>query len=516
MNEFIHKYGNDVISVLSGFDRLVLRGTLRPIVYAAGMMNYLYAMEVLLKDFQEYVEQITKAVKEASTLEARQMNRPIVYLQSSQIRKESVARKIMEQDRITDGLICVLSCVEPCISYAIRRDRETTKLVLEPRLRKCLHLYHYRIDEVFGFMSARVQTWFPFSMQLCLNGREWLARRMDEQGMEYRREENCFVRIDDFQRAQRLMDEQLKFDWTGALDRIASLVNPVHGQIFPNYPIGYYWSAHQSEWATDVLFSSRQALSRIYPLLVAAGISTFSSPDVMRFLGKKLHGNYAGELISDYKSRPEGIRVKHRAGANSVKMYDKQGRILRVETTLNDPKPFKVFRPVEGDPHGSCAWRPMRAGIADLPRRAQISRASNNRYLDALASLNTDEPIVRLIDPVCRVTHLNGRRERALRPWAACDQLLLKTISRGEFVVNGFRNRDILACLCPEAVPNADEKRRLSAGVTRKLRLLRAHRIIKKLPKSHRYSVTAKGRRIISAIMKYETATLEQLEKAAA
>ncbi len=88
----------------------------------------------------------------------------------------------------------------------------------------------------------------------------------------------------------------------------------------------------------------------------------------MRFLGKKLHGNFAGELVSDYKNRPEGIRVKHRVGANSVKMYDKQGKILRVETTLNDPKPFKVFRPLEGNPQGPREWRLMRKGIADLPR----------------------------------------------------------------------------------------------------------------------------------------------------
>ena len=197
--------------------------------------------------------------------------------------------------------------------------------------------------------------------------------------MQYKRAENCFVNIEDFGEAQRLMDEQLRFDWTGALDRIVSSINPVHQQIFAAYPIHYYWSVHQSEWATDVLFSSSRVLSRIYPLLVLGGISTFSSRDVMRFLGKKLHGNYAAEVISDYKERREGIRVKHRAGANSVKMYDKRGKILRVETTLNDPKPFKAFRPLQGDPQGRCAWRPLRAGIADLPRRAQISRSSNNR-----------------------------------------------------------------------------------------------------------------------------------------
>ncbi len=138
MNQFIQKYRKKVIGVLRGFDRLVLRGTLRAISYTAGMMNFLYDMDVLLKDFSSYVERTTKLLREASTEEAHQLNRPLIYLASSGIRKELIAKKIMKQDGITDGLICLLSCVEPCISYAIRRDREKTKLVLERRQRKCL------------------------------------------------------------------------------------------------------------------------------------------------------------------------------------------------------------------------------------------------------------------------------------------------------------------------------------------------------------------------------------------
>ena len=516
MDLFIQKYRKKVIGILSGFDRLVLKGTLRAISYVAGMRSFLYDMEVLLKDFSSYVESTTKLLREASTEEARRLNRPIIYLASSQPRKELIARKIRSRDGITDGLICVLSCVEPCISYYIRRDRQSKKLLLERAQRKCLHLYHYRIDPVFGFMSGRVQTWFPFSIQLCMNGREWLSRQMDQVGMSYKREENCFLEVEDFPKAQSLMDEQLRFGWTEALKRIGLKINPAYQQIFHLYPVDYYWSVHQSEWATDILFTSPRALSEIYPQLVRAGIATFSSPDVMRFLGKRLHGNYAGELISDYKSRPEGIRVKHRAGANSVKMYDKGGRILRVETTLNDPKPFKVFRPLEGNPQGACAWRPMRKGIGDLPRRARISQASNERYLDGLAVLDTDSPILKMINPVCRTVLWKGRRERALRPWSEEDQLLLHTITRGEFSVNGFRNRDLLPYLFPKILPKTEVRRRASARVTRKLRLLRAHGIIRKVANTHRYVLTKKGREIVLAILKYQSVTLEQLEKAAA
>jgi len=515
MDLFIQKYRKKVISVLSGFDRLVLKGTLRAISSVGGMRSFLCTVGVLLKDFSSYVESTTKLLREASAEEARRLNRPIIYLASSQPRKELIARKIMSRDGITDGLICVLSCVEPCISYYIRRDRESQKLLLERAQRKCLHLYHYWIDPVFGFMSGRLQTWFPFSIQLCLNGREWLSRQMDRAAMSYRREENCFLAVEDFPKAQSLMDEQPSFGWMEALKPIGLKINPVHQQIFRLYPVDYYWGVHQSEWATDILFTSPRALSEIYPQLVRAAVSTFSSPDVMRFLGKRLHGNYTGELVSDYKSRPEGIRVKHRAGANSVKMYDKGGRILRVETTLNDPTPFKVFRPLEGNPHGACEWRPMRKGIGDLPRRARISQSSNERYIDGLARLDTDSPILKMIDPVCRRVLWKGRRERALRPWSEEDQLLLHTISRGEFSVNGFRNRDLLPHLFPKVLPKTEERRRASARVTRKLRLLRAHGIIRKVPHTHRYAFTKKGRETVLAILKYQSVTLKQLEKAA-
>jgi hypothetical protein len=239
MDLFIQKYRKKVISVLSGFDRLVLKGTLRAVSYVAGMGNFLCTVGVLLKDFSSYVESTTKLLREASTEEARRLNRPIIYLTSSRPRKELIAREIMSRDGITYGLICVLSCVEPCISYYIRRDRESQKLVLERAQRKCLHLYHYWIDPVFGFMSGRLQTWFPFGIQLCLNGREWLSRQMDRVGMSYRREENCFLQVEDFPKAQSLMDEQLSFGWTEALK-----LNPVHQQIFRLYPMDYYWGVH--------------------------------------------------------------------------------------------------------------------------------------------------------------------------------------------------------------------------------------------------------------------------------
>jgi hypothetical protein len=364
-------------------------------------------------------------------------------------------------------------------------------------------------------MNARIQSWFPFGIQVCLNGREWLSRRMDQAGMRYDRRENCFVRIGDVEGAQRLMDEQLRTDWPAALDSIARRLNPAHEKMLAPFRESYYWSTHQSEWATDIMFRSPAVLAKIYPALVRGGICAFGSTDVMRFLGKKPHPNFQGEVVSHLGKRVEGIRLKHEYKANSVKVYDKQGSVLRVETTINNPRDFKVYRRKEGERSGPLSWQRMRKGVADLHRRAQISQASNERYLDALASINTDRPVGEVVAAICRPARWKSRRVRAVHPWSAEDSSLLAIVSRGEFVLNGFRNRDILGYLFPGKHPDL-AKRRLSARVTYRLRLLRAHGLIRKIPRTFRYALTTKGREITTAIIQVQHIPISRLTEVAA
>jgi hypothetical protein len=432
-----------------------------------------------------------------------------------------VAKAIAARDGITEGLVCMLTCVEPCASFEIYRNRETKRLELQPRLRKCLHYYHYWMHPKFGLMHARLQTWFPFLIQICLNGREWLARTLDRAGVGYRKQENCLVWVEDFAKAQRLFDGQLRTAWPRQLDQIARQVNPAHAEIFRAWPISYYWSTHQSEWATDVVFRDAGALAALYPRLVQHGITTFSSPDVMRFLGQKVpatgavHGRFAGQVVSDLKVRPEGLRIKHRINGNSVKCYDKQGRVLRVETTINEPKDFKVFRPKEGGRADDLAWRTMRRGVADLQRRASVSRAANGRYLDALAEVDADKPLAKLMERLCCPTTWKNQRMRPLHPWGQ-DAAWLEVLGRGEFAVNGFRNRDLRQHLFAFESSGPETDRRRSGQVTRRLRLFRAHGLIKKAPGTHRYVLTDKGRTIIVALSAARNASPRQLTELAA
>jgi len=511
MHEFTAKYADQIQGVLSGFDRLVFRGSLRKIAYPFGMYGYLWANQVPLKEFGAHVNAISERVKEAALRCMQPAGRPVQYLQSSKDNKEEIARAIARKDQITQGPVCALTCVEPCWGFDIHRNRETKKLDLVQRSRKCLYVYQYWQHPVLGWLNARMETWFPFSIQICMNGREWLARQMDGAGMSYQRQDNCFPWVSDWKQAQRLMDTQLQADWPQLLDQMAADLNPLHDEIFRRFPVQYYWSTYQSEWATDISFQTAADLKRLYPLLVHHAMTTFSSPDVLRFLGKKLTvsgevpGHVVAEVTSDLKRRQEGVRIKHRYNHNSVKLYDKAytsiGSVLRAELTMEDPEDFKVYRRPEGDPDAPMAWSRMRKGIADLHRRAEVSQKANDRYLDALASVDDSTTLRELIRPLERPVLYDGKRSRALHPFDDQDRALLVAISRGEFTINGFRNKDLQQLLYATHVSSVPQSRRRSAAVSRKLRLLRAHGLIQKIQKSYRYKVTAKGRPILTALI---------------
>jgi len=521
MNSFIQRHGAAVIGILHGFDRLRLRGTKRLLCHVGGMLNFLWQAQVLLKDFKTYALQTTAALRHATEQTAQQAERPLLYLPSSSASKEDEARAIAERDGVRQGLVCVLSSVEPCWSYEIYRNRTSKELELRGGLRKCLHYYHYFLDPELGWLHARLQTWFPFTMHVCLNGREWLARQMQAASIGYVRRDNCFVEVADVERAQGLLDAQLRTDWPTLLNRIARQVNPIEAQCFGAHPVPYYWSADQSEWASDVLFRSAADLARVYPRLVQHGLLHLHSGDVMRFFGKQLgspgerFGRFKTEVISDLKERLEGVRVKHRVNDNSVKMYDKQGSVLRVETTINDAHDLKVYRAKEGDEDGPKQWRYLRKGIADLHRRAAVSQKANERYLETLAAVEDTTPLAELTAELCQPVRWQGKRVRALNPLAADDAALLAAVSRGEFTLNGFRNSDLRPLLFGAQQVDSVQQRRQSAAVTRKLRMLRAHRLIRKVPKTHRYVLSDYGRRAITALLAARQADAAKLTAAA-
>lgn len=507
--EFIAQHAKHVIGVLEGFDRVRVQASLRTLYHQSVMEYYLLSQKLLFKDFKGLVTRTTDKVRKAAEELANREGRRVVYLQSNCYHKEDLARDIQRRNRIKEGLITVISAVEPCRTWFVRGNRETKQLELQLKWGKCIHLYFYFIHQQLGLLHLRLQTWFPFLVQICFNGREWLSRQLDAAGIRYRRRDNCFPWIADLPRAQAMMDQQVQANWQELFQPVLDLCHPHHPEIC--HPIGgsYYWTVAESEYATDVMFRSRAHLDRIYPALVHHSVMSFGSEQVLRFLQRR----DAREVKSDRRRGPDGVRVKHWLNDNSLKLYDK-GTVLRSEVTLNNPKDFRVWRSSELSLKGDKSWRVLRRTVADVPRRAEVSRAATHRHLQALAVVPLKTPLAQEAGKMCRSKCKGGHRYRGLRPFGD-DACLLQQVNCLDYAIAGFHNRDIRRALYPTTgCPKL--RRTQAAAVSRKLALLRAHALIRRVPGRHLYHVTAKGRWIITALISARNASIEELTKIAA
>ena len=332
--------------------------------------------------------------------------------------------------------------------------------------------------------------------------------------MSYQREQNCYRWIRDIRRAQALMDRQHQSEWCKLLGPLVRRCHPLSAEI--NAPIEqeYYWTAAETEYATDVMFRDREALKRIYPSLVHHAVMSFGAEQVLRFWGRSGRVGVSDEVITDRRRGSDGVRVKHWVNKNSLKFYDK-GSVLRVEATINEPRDFRSFRVAENNPRSPKQWRILRRSVADFYRRAEVSRAATERHLTALASVHIQTPLKEQAATVCRPVKHKGQRYRALNPLGDSDAQLMAIVNRGEFSLNGFRNRDIRAHLYSASEDRRKERQQMAA-VGRRLRMLRAHGLIVKVSRTHRYRVTEKGHTVITALLAARQASTEQLTKLAA
>ena len=511
MERFLKRHAGRILGVLSGFDRVLFRGTLRSLSYLQGMDKFLGSQRVLYKDFGAFAERLSAQVKAQAEALARQQQRPLLYLSSAQASKEDIARSIMEKDAIHQGLVCVLTCVEPCHSYFLHKDKERKLLHLASGPRKCLHVYYYFVDREFGLMHVRVQTWLPFPLQVCLNGREYLARQLDKAKIGYEKRNNCFVRIDDLPRAQQLLDRLVKRRWPKYLKALARRVNPL---LWPHSGLAlrdYYWSWRQGEYATDVMFRDNKSLKEIYPRLVRHALTVFSCRDLLRFLGRRVNRRFPGEVTTVYHERVEGICVKHWVEENSLKMYDKQGSVLRIETTINNPRRFKVYRWGTRQGKRCQAWLPMRKAVTDLPWLVQMCQAANQRYLQALADVEVRQTVGEILDPVSRHVERDGRGYRGLRPVTAEEAALFACLLNGKYHVHGFRNVDVRKQLCPHPPSDLAQRRAACGKASRYLRLLRAHGLIRKVSHTQCYRLTIRGTQVMTTALKFRETSVALL-----
>jgi hypothetical protein len=284
-------------------------------------------------------------------------------------------------------------------------------------------------------------------------------------------------------------------------------------------PVKYNWTTFQSEWATDVAFRRQEELEPWFERWLRQAMLSYDHHDILGFFGhaptmfRKGRHRIETSVLANF----EGRRIKHCVDSNSLKLYH-EANVLRTETTLNDAGAIHVRRPPADDPAGTVKRRPMRRSVVDLPLRAAVCQTVNERYVQALAATAETRTLRELAEPLTRRVP-EPRREsgpatryvRGLNPLAELDAALLTAISDPRWMVQGLRNRDLVAALYPTPSEDPGERRRRSARVTRLLRLLRGHGLLEKTPRSHRYQISAEARTRIQALLACRNANPDEL-----
>jgi hypothetical protein len=505
VNAFIAKHAEKINGVLECFDRVILRGHL-PMAGPGYFSTWLYSKKIALNlqslpegwwNFKDAAPWFSGKLKAHAKQLAAQAKRPYIHLPSHQ-RMEENARSLAVQDSLREGLICVYGTNETCRTFRVNYGEG--KPTVRSDLRVCLHCYFYWMDREFGLVHIKLQTWFPFTVQVYVNGHEWLAQRLAEQGMEFRKVDNAFTWLADPDRANALARGFWRRDWPKFLDRLAARVNPLLADWLAGQ--SYYWVIDQAEFSTDVLFQDKAALATLRPRLYEHAALCFSAPQIMTFLGRRYRETFQGEVKTTWQRREPGGAVKHWLKRNALKMYDKDGSVLRIEPVINDPKEFFVHRCRDKqDGTQEVGWFPMAKGVANLYRYAEVSRQASTRYLEALAVVNDLGVGQRELDQRCAPVVYQGRSRRALQPLGRDDQALFQATLRGEYALRGFRNGEIAEQLYGPRPNDTAERRRQCGRVSRRISLLRAHGLVAKVPRCRRYRVTVRGQRFMSTAL---------------
>src|SRR4249919_2564610 len=489
------RYDDRIAGVLSCYDRVVVTGTLPTVCYAAGMTKFLYAIGVRIFDYPQFASTLRDRVRERAASLAAEAGITIEHIAKSHIRKEAVVAEVLKRRGEHPGLVHVISAMEACGAYQPWHDKQTHKTFVRPDSGKCLHYYFYFIDAELGLIYVRVPAWAPFRLQFYCNGHSWLARKLTAEGTGFAAGDNAFLRIGDWERAQELADSFSPGMLHRILDRYAALCCPV----LDTFKQSYHWSLMQVEYSTGLVFRAKATLAPLYEQLARHSVLTVKAQTIATFLGRSIAPNLAQEIGNQFSTRIEGTCIKHRFGKSSIKMYDKLGIVLRIETTANDVSFFKHHRKVEhrdGLPTRELA--PVKKSIYSLIDLRGILLGCNRRYLSHLSALDDFSAGVRALDRLTRPHKVEEKTVKGINFFEPGESALLRALQNPRVNISGIRRGDLL--------PDLDmfSPNRLS----RQLRRLLDLGAIKRVTGTYRYYLTKAGRAATAAAQRLTAATI--------
>jgi hypothetical protein len=490
------KHALEIHGTLSCYDRVIVSGTAGKFGYNVGMTTYFYEKGYRIFDFAKIFTPITEAIKENAERIAKENGIKIEYIRKSgAFRKDDRIAEIIKERGSHEGLVHIFSALEMSSTYTPWHDKSTGKTFFNNDQTKCLHYYFYFIDRELGLCFMKVPTIAPFRTTIYFNGHNLLESKLKKQNINYEKTDNAFTFISDFAEAQIISDKIKVEDIHSVFDIYTSRYCPLPAE----WQLHWNYTIQQVEYSTDIVFKNVESLKPIYDNIIKTAMHTVTPDNIANFLGKRFSVLFEGEVGSKYNKRILGTRIKHQMGEISVKIYDKFGSVLRIEVTSNDVSKLKTFREViKRDGTTETKMASVKKSIYSLFVLTQIFKNAARRYLEFISSFDDPSDGLKKLDKVVEPVTDNNRNYKGFNFFSKGDEKILLAVSDGKFTLKGITNKELRKML-PE---------KTSGQLSRILKRLRLHGLIKKVGKTYKYYLTVLGRQIIVAGLKFKNMSL--------
>lgn len=489
-------YKDNISGVLQCYDRLNINATAGTFGYAEGMTNFFYSNSFKIFDFHDVFTRVTENIIKNAEKIATDNNLKIEYIRKTKaFRKDDIIAEIVKKRGTHEGMVHIFSQQENYDTYSPWYDKTTKKSYFKNDTGKGLVYYFYFIDRLLGLCFMKVPTKAPFKCMFYYNGHNWLEQMLIKKSIPFQKKENAFISIGDFEAAQKICDSIRIPDIHQALNILVKRFCPLPEE----WNLSFNFTISQVEYALDIAFKNKDILKHLYENIVKTAMHTITPENIANFLGKRFSNLFEGESGTRYNRRILGTRIKHQMGEISVKIYDKFGSVLRIEVTCLDVSKINIFRDVQKrDGTIEKKVAPAPKSIHSLYPLMSAFKNIIKRYLEYISSFDDPSDGIKKLDSVTDDVIENQRKYKGFNFFSKSDESILLSIADAKYSIHGLSNKELRKKLVSKT----------SGQISRILKRLSLHGLIKKVRKTYRYHLTSLAKQVLIAGFKFKNISL--------